>query len=149
MTAGDLGGGTIAAKVAVQISANEAERESSEADEAIAPTDLAGSADAYDDANAVGPMTARDAGSAFDDDGPMWPAGAAEVAFSSDPSAGARAKPKHSSVEDDNDDAHGRQPLPPLAELVERIPPETREVLEELFRAKFVAVRKISKKFAP
>jgi hypothetical protein len=36
--------------------------------------------------------------------------------------------------------------LPPLAELVAKIPPEVRETLEELFRAKFVTVRRVPKK---
>lgn len=35
--------------------------------------------------------------------------------------------------------------LPPLNELVQRIPGEVRDVLDELFRAKFVAVRRIPK----
>ena len=35
------------------------------------------------------------------------------------------------------------QALPPLDELVERIPTEVREVLEELFRARFTTVRRI------
>jgi hypothetical protein len=33
--------------------------------------------------------------------------------------------------------------LPPLEDLVKRIPPATRDVMEELFRAKFVTVRRI------
>lgn len=36
--------------------------------------------------------------------------------------------------------------LPPLAELVDRIPAEVRETLEDLFRAKFVAVRRLPAK---
>ncbi len=36
--------------------------------------------------------------------------------------------------------------LPKLSELVERIPPETRELLDELFRARFVAVKRVPKK---
>ena len=36
--------------------------------------------------------------------------------------------------------------LPPLDELVKRIPPEVRETLEDLFRAKFVAVRRVPAK---
>ncbi len=35
-------------------------------------------------------------------------------------------------------------PLPPLEPLVQRIPAEVRETLEELFRAKFVGVRRVS-----
>jgi hypothetical protein len=37
-------------------------------------------------------------------------------------------------------------PLPPLEELVKRIPPEVREVLDELFRAKFVTVKRVPAK---
>ena len=36
--------------------------------------------------------------------------------------------------------------LPPLNELVQRIPAEVREALEDLFRAKFVAVRRVPEK---
>lgn len=39
--------------------------------------------------------------------------------------------------------AESGDPLPPLADLVNRIPGPTRDLLEELFRAKFVAVRRI------
>lgn len=34
-------------------------------------------------------------------------------------------------------------PLPPLDSLVQRIPSEVRDTLEELFRAKFVTVRRV------
>lgn len=34
-------------------------------------------------------------------------------------------------------------PLPPLDDLVNRIPPATRELLDELFRAKFVTVKRV------
>ena len=35
--------------------------------------------------------------------------------------------------------------LPPLDELVRRIPPEVRATLDDLFRAKFIAVRRVPK----
>ncbi len=38
-------------------------------------------------------------------------------------------------------------PLPTLDEIVQRIPAEVRDVLEELYRAKFTAVRRVSEKF--
>ncbi len=38
------------------------------------------------------------------------------------------------------------QPLPKLDDLVQRIPPEVRDVLEDLFRARFVSVKRIPKK---
>lgn len=34
-------------------------------------------------------------------------------------------------------------PLPPLDDLVQRIPPATRELMDELFRAKFVTVKRV------
>lgn len=37
------------------------------------------------------------------------------------------------------------RPLPPLDELVTRIPPEVRASLDDLFRAKFIAVRRVPK----
>jgi hypothetical protein len=36
--------------------------------------------------------------------------------------------------------------LPPLDELVKRIPAEVRDTLEELFRARFVTVKRLPKK---
>jgi hypothetical protein len=33
--------------------------------------------------------------------------------------------------------------LPPLDDLVQRIPPATRTLIDELFRAKFIAVRRL------
>ena len=36
--------------------------------------------------------------------------------------------------------------LPPLDELVQRIPPDVRELMDELFRAKFVRVQRVPKK---
>ena len=38
-------------------------------------------------------------------------------------------------------------PLPSLDEMVQRIPAEVRDTLEELYRAKFTAVRRVSAKF--
>jgi hypothetical protein len=35
--------------------------------------------------------------------------------------------------------------LPPLDDLVQRIPPATRELVDEIFRAKFITVRRIPK----
>lgn len=42
-------------------------------------------------------------------------------------------------------DATGGGPLPPLNELVQRIPAEVREALDDLFRARFVAVKRVPK----
>jgi hypothetical protein len=82
-----------------------------------------------------------------DDAGPNahWPDVAAEAEFL----AGARergepvvaAKPKP----DDNDETSSPS-LPALDDLVQRIPAEVRDVLEDLFRARFVTVKRVPKK---
>jgi len=41
------------------------------------------------------------------------------------------------------DEVEADMPLPKLDELVNRIPAESRELLEELFRAKFTTVRRV------
>ncbi|MEO7600549.1 MAG: hypothetical protein ABIV50_16575 [Opitutus sp.] len=70
-----------------------------------------------------------------------WPDDAAEASFLSGsresgtvPSAPALAEAVP---------AIASKPLPRLDELVERIPTESRELLEELFRAKFTTVRRV------
>ena len=39
----------------------------------------------------------------------------------------------------------GEASLPPMEDLVKRIPAETRELMEELFRARFVTVKRVPK----
>ena len=50
-------------------------------------------------------------------------------------------KPKEE-VADDSE----AKPLPPLDELVQRIPAEVRDTLEDLFRARFVSVKRVPKR---
>ncbi len=126
--ASNLGGGTVANKVAHKIEENRAAAEQSDADDAVAPYALHESAEPY----AGGQTTANDAGS-FDDDGAPWPDGASESAF---PAAAAAI---------DNEEQDSTD-LPPLDSLVSRIPEETRKILDEVFRAQFTGVRKIPKK---
>jgi hypothetical protein len=72
----------------------------------------------------------------------VWPDEAAEAAFISE-SRGrgevASVTPAAAEVVEERAD----KPLPKLDELVQRIPDEARELLDELFRAKFVAVRRV------
>lgn len=56
----------------------------------------------------------------------------------------ARRRAATPSDEDDEPGA-GKAKLPELDELVARIPPEVRETLDELFRARFVSVKKLPK----
>jgi hypothetical protein len=81
-----------------------------------------------------------------DDSTNVWPDEAAEAAFLSESrdgsgSAAPAAAPK--TVTADEDDSI--KALPALDELVNRIPAETRELLDELFRAKFTTVRRVKK----
>ena len=73
--------------------------------------------------------------------GVSWPDEAAEASFRSE--ARERGEPVVSVKSRETADEADAQALPPLDELVERIPTEVREVLEELFRARFTTVRRI------
>ncbi|MEO7698228.1 MAG: hypothetical protein ABIZ04_03290 [Opitutus sp.] len=74
----------------------------------------------------------------------VWPDEAAEAAFlaesrgSSTDVTSAAAVPVAAKP-----DETASSPLPSLDELVSRIPTDARELLEELFRAKFTAVRRV------
>jgi len=76
---------------------------------------------------------------------PIWPDASAESAFLAEARQRgetlAPAKPRQDVTEESDSG-----PLPPLNELVERIPPEVREALDDLFRAKFTNVRRVPSK---
>jgi hypothetical protein len=76
----------------------------------------------------------------------VWPDEAAEVAFFAESrvrgepaEVGAGAAPEAA----EEIDTRG---LPPLDELVKRIPPEVRETLDDLFRVKFTGVKRVPQK---
>jgi hypothetical protein len=77
------------------------------------------------------------------EDGPPVIDEAAESAFLGEAKErGEVVTPKRATeVEETNTKA-----LPPLNELVNKIPPDVREVLEDLFRARFVTVKRFPKK---
>lgn len=137
--ANNLGGGTVANKVAHKIEANRAASEQADADDAVAPHALHESAEPYANSH----MTASDAGSFDDDDGPSWPDEAAESAFRSQQAGMDSPEPAAALIDNEEQDAAN---LPPLDSLVPRIPEEARKMLDELFRAQFTSVRKIPKK---
>lgn len=78
-------------------------------------------------------------------EGASWPDESVESAFLAEardrgePIAPARAKEE---IADETD----AKALPPLHELVNRIPAEVRETLEDLFRARFVTVKRVPKR---
>ena len=89
----------------------------------------------------------REDGGAGDGEVPEWPDEAVEVAMLAeqrerDGEPPARpARPEKPAAEPAEDDA--AVPLPKLEALIERIPPEVRETLDELFRARFTSVQRV------
>jgi hypothetical protein len=72
-----------------------------------------------------------------------WPDESAESAMLPElRSRGDMAEPAATEAVEETDTKN----LPPLDELVKRLPPEVREVLDDLFRAKFVRVTRVPKK---
>ena len=92
------------------------------------------------------PSAEGEHGSLFGDDAP-WPTDEArESAFMAE--AKARGEPTGPSrpVAPRDEAETDTTPLPQLDELVQRIPEEVRELLEELYRVKFTAVRRVPAK---
>jgi hypothetical protein len=80
-----------------------------------------------------------------DDMPPLWPDEAAETAFLSEAKArGEVAVPMSADATEETPEATA--PLPALDALVQRIPPAVREVMDDLFRAKFVRVQRVPRK---
>jgi hypothetical protein len=79
-----------------------------------------------------------------DDAAPVGPSSEEEAAFLSEDRASAAAfvlPPKAGGAETGSGDA----PLPPMEDLVKRIPAPARELIEDLFRARFVTVKRMPK----
>ena len=73
-----------------------------------------------------------------------WPDESAEAAFLGEArERGETVAPKKTEETAEETAAHA---VPPLETLVERIPAEVRDVLEDLFRAKFTGVKRVPKK---
>lgn len=85
-------------------------------------------------------------GSLFGDDAP-WPTDeAGESSFLADArNRGESLVPLRSAMPKEEAEAD-TAPLPPLDDLVQRIPAEVRDLLEELYRVKFTTVRRVPAK---
>ncbi len=76
----------------------------------------------------------------------VWPDEAAEKAFLAERGeAPERVTPVAAASSEPEEEALTNVPLPALGELLKRLTPETRELLDDLFRAKFVSVRRVPK----
>jgi hypothetical protein len=73
-----------------------------------------------------------------------WPGMADESAFLAEQRGQNGAPP--AAVTEPRGEETDSSPLPSLDELVQRIPPEARAALDDLFRAKFTGVQRVSKK---
>ena len=74
----------------------------------------------------------------------VWPDEAAEAAFLAESRVGTADVSSASAIAvAPKVDEKTNSPMPALEELVSRIPAEARELLDELFRAKFTAVRRV------
>lgn len=78
------------------------------------------------------------------DDTNVWPDAAAEEAFLAEAKSRGEPVVRATRADDDEEEKSAKHP-PKLEELVEQIPAETRELMEDLFRARFVAVRRVKK----
>lgn len=81
-------------------------------------------------------------GAPVDDGAPVGPSDGEEASFIAEQreqgfAAPAAARAAAATEPDD------KAPLPPLDDLVNRIPAATRELMDELFRAKFVTVKRV------
>jgi hypothetical protein len=76
------------------------------------------------------------------DDAPVGPSSEEEAAFLAREGGGAPVPLVVSSTSDAEDDTGE---LPPMEDLITRIPGATRELMEQLFRARFITVKRIPK----
>ncbi|WP_148218224.1 hypothetical protein [Opitutus terrae] len=74
----------------------------------------------------------------------VWPDAAAEEAFLAEAKSRGEPVVRATRTDDDEEEKPAKHP-PKLEELVEQIPAETRELMEDLFRARFVAVRRVKR----
>jgi len=85
----------------------------------------------------------------FDEEGPVWPDEAAESAMRAEVTERGEtlnSKAARELAEAAAEAAAEKKGLPTLDALVEKIPADVRDTLEDLFRAKFVKVARVPKK---
>lgn len=120
-----------------------------------APAADAGSGEGGDWEDGVAPAdyfsgdSSSDTGVPPDDSGPpieeLESRMAGEVAAQQAAAASAARKRPAAREGAEDDDASAKTPLPDLDALIERLAPEVRETLDELFRVRFVSVKKVPK----
>jgi hypothetical protein len=91
-------------------------------------------------------VVSDDAAAAIDDGAPVGPSEGEEASFLAEQriASGVALPPARDAGADRGEDEPAGS-LPPLEDLVSRIPAPTRALLDELFRAKFVTVKRVPK----
>ncbi len=107
----------------------------------IAPVYAAAKAEAPEEAVTAAPGGSE---SPLENGANVWPDESAEMAFFAEQREQGAPVPARSAAEA-GEETEGTDPLPALDELVKRIPPEARELMDELFRVKFVTVKRVPK----
>ncbi len=110
------------------------------------PADIA--AGAVEDEAPTSHLIEDGGASAGDEGAPVGPSEDEESSFLAEQREQGRAAPavaggKGKTADEPEPDASA--PLPPLDDLVNRIPEKTRELMDELFRARFVTVKRVPK----
>jgi len=129
---------SVVARISLTEMANRADSLPPEASEAVGVAPLSVAAVAAASASAHGTLFGYDAPWPTDEVGES-----ALLAEARERGETVAAKPAASHEEAEAETG----PLPTLDEMVQRIPAEVRDVLEDLYRAKFTAVRRVSAKF--
>jgi len=82
-------------------------------------------------------------GAPVEDGAPIGPSEGEEAAFMAEQREQGYASPPAAAAKTASEEASEKKPLPPLDDLVNRIPPATRQLMDELFRAKFITVKRV------
>lgn len=94
-------------------------------------------------------LIAENPGAPVDDGAPVGPSEGEETSFLVEQReqgfTAPAAAPRGARSDAAEDEADAKAALPPLDDLVNRIPPATRQLMDELFRAKFITVKRIPK----
>jgi len=114
---------------------------------AVPETKKSGTAGGLAAGPSIEPAVVAGPAPALPDDNAPWPVDeTAEAAFRADAHLrGESVMPVSNVATAAGEETEPKGTLPPLEELVKRIPPEVREALEDLFRAKFVKVKRVPK----
>lgn len=113
-----------------------------------APASAAPASAAPEDDAPTSSVVSENPGAPVEDGAPVGPSEGEETAFLAEQREQGYAAPapaRGAAGESPEDDKETGTPLPPLDDLVGRIPAATRQQMDELFRARFITVKRVPK----